>query len=150
MGLKAPCVWLRRNSPSTMREGSELRVPRGGTAKFHLTTSLWWHPFSASLHTSLSLQLARACTRSPAGQTCTCECVCPNRNVGLAECVCARAGRRDIDLSLCAHTVCPQAAGQCPRQSGPFTIITVCRPHEQNAERGCGRAPCTVVSKWLP
>lgn len=25
--------------------------------KFHLTTSLWWHPFSASLHTSLSLSL---------------------------------------------------------------------------------------------
>lgn len=71
--------------------------------KFHLTMSLWWHPFSASLHTSLSLslQLARVCIHLPAGQTCTCMCACPNRNAGLAECVRARArgGKTSICLS---------------------------------------------------
>ncbi len=73
------------------------------------------------------------CIHLPAGQTCTCMCVCPNRNAGLAECVCA--GRKDIDLSLWAHTVCPQAVGQCPRQSRPFTIITATRTTRNNTGR---------------
>lgn len=66
--------------------------------KFHLTMSLWWHPFSVFTLLSLSLQLARVCIHLPAGQTCTRMCACPNRKAGLS--VCARTGRKDIDLSL--------------------------------------------------
>lgn len=99
VGLKAPCVWLRRNSPSTMREGSELHVPHGGTAKFHLTTSLWWHPFSASLHTSLSLSAISQSVYTFASWPNVYMRVCLSQQKCRAGWVCAR--ERGGETSIC-------------------------------------------------
>lgn len=161
-GLIAQNVSPCRNSPSTMQKGCELDVALSATAENSI-----WRRRSGGIHLvpvftllSLFLQLAGVCIHSPAGQTCIGMCVCPNRNAELVECV--RAGRKDIDLSLWAHTVCPQGCGAMPT---PIRTFTHHHSHEdrmkqhgkrkrkrlrrKGEENGSGRAPCTVVLNRL-